>query len=151
LWPHYNNSYKYAPLRRVHRKLTRDDYLRFILSRIRKELDLSTRLNLEGAIKLKCAERLYNRQKLRYYYDTRLLKFDNNVYTLENMDMMNTSEGEVDFNVKDAGKPCKTWYKIFGDLNAGKRPLVTLHGGYVHDNPPSATCIHLQMIRMSKT
>lgn len=72
LWPHYNNSNKYAPLRRVHRKLTRDDYLRFILSRMRKELDLPTRLNLEGAIKLKCAERLYNRQKLRYYYDTRL-------------------------------------------------------------------------------
>jgi len=46
---------------------------------------------------------------------------------------MKISEGEVDFEVKDAGKPCKTWYKIFGDLNAGIRPLVTLHGGYVHN------------------
>lgn len=37
--------------------------------------------------------------------------------------------GEVPFDVPAAGKPCKTWYKVFGDLSAGKRPLVTLHGG----------------------
>jgi len=42
---------------------------------------------------------------------------------------MNITEGEVDFDVPAAGKPCKTWYKIYGDLSAGKRPLVTLHGG----------------------
>ncbi|KAJ7756042.1 Alpha/Beta hydrolase protein [Mycena maculata] len=40
-------------------------------------------------------------------------------------------EGEVDFVVPTAGKPCKTWYKIIGDLTAptSRRPLVALHGG----------------------
>jgi proline-specific peptidase len=38
-------------------------------------------------------------------------------------------EAEVDFHVPAAGKPCKTWYTIFGDLKSGKRPLVCLHGG----------------------
>jgi proline-specific peptidase len=39
-----------------------------------------------------------------------------------------TSEGEVPFDAPNAGKPCKTWYKIVGDLNSGP-PLVILHGG----------------------
>jgi len=38
-------------------------------------------------------------------------------------------EGEADFNPPGAGQPCKTWYTIFGDLKAGKRPLICLHGG----------------------
>ncbi|KAK7691240.1 hypothetical protein QCA50_006343 [Cerrena zonata] len=38
-------------------------------------------------------------------------------------------EGEVEFNVPAAGKPCKTHYWICGDLSSGKTPLVTLHGG----------------------
>lgn len=37
-------------------------------------------------------------------------------------------EGEVDFVVPAAGKPCKTWYKVIGDLQSNK-PLVALHGG----------------------
>lgn len=41
-----------------------------------------------------------------------------------------TSEGTVEFNVPSAGKPCQTWYKVFGDLaNRTHRPLVVLHGG----------------------
>ena len=41
------------------------------------------------------------------------------------------TEGEVDFDVPEAGKACKTWYKIVGDLSSSStgRPLVTLHGG----------------------
>ncbi|GJJ06645.1 hypothetical protein Clacol_000839 [Clathrus columnatus] len=41
------------------------------------------------------------------------------------------SEGEAEYDVPAAGKPCKTWYKVFGDLEdpARKRPLVALHGG----------------------
>ncbi|TRX96934.1 hypothetical protein FHL15_002240 [Xylaria flabelliformis] len=39
-------------------------------------------------------------------------------------------EGEVAFNAPGAGKPCKTWYKIYGDLESHTGPvLVTLHGG----------------------
>ncbi|KIJ26781.1 hypothetical protein M422DRAFT_191776 [Sphaerobolus stellatus SS14] len=39
-------------------------------------------------------------------------------------------EGEADFHVPAAGKPCKTWFKVFGDLSNGKqRPLIILHGG----------------------
>lgn len=36
----------------------------------------------------------------------------------------------VDFPVQRAGKPTKTWYKIFGDIKStSHRPLVALHGG----------------------
>ncbi|OZJ01492.1 hypothetical protein BZG36_05755 [Bifiguratus adelaidae] len=38
-------------------------------------------------------------------------------------------EGEVSIDIPAAGKPCKTWYKIFGDLKSGVRPLVAVHGG----------------------
>src|SRR6201995_4640885 len=41
------------------------------------------------------------------------------------------TEGEVSFDVPAADKPCKTWYKIYGDLSSSStgRPLVILHGG----------------------
>lgn len=38
------------------------------------------------------------------------------------------TEGEVAFEVPDAGKACKTWYKIVGNLESGP-PLIALHGG----------------------
>ena len=41
----------------------------------------------------------------------------------------NVLEGEIDFQVPTAGKPCRTWYRLIGDLHSGKRPLVALHGG----------------------
>ena len=42
----------------------------------------------------------------------------------------NVVEGEIDFQVPTAGKPCKTWYRLIGDLHSGtKRPLIALHGG----------------------
>lgn len=41
---------------------------------------------------------------------------------------MTARTGEVDFNVPAAGKPCKTWYEVHGDLSAA-RPLIVLHGG----------------------
>ncbi|KAH9478777.1 L-amino acid amidase [Psilocybe cubensis] len=45
-------------------------------------------------------------------------------------DSLKVTTGEAPFDVPAAGgKQCKTWYKVYGDLNAGKRPLVTLHGG----------------------
>lgn len=44
--------------------------------------------------------------------------------------------GEVPFDVPGAGKECKTWYTVFGDLSSSSpsspsnsRPLVILHGG----------------------
>lgn len=41
------------------------------------------------------------------------------------------TEGEVEFSIPAAGKPCKTWYKVFGNLSTDRtqRPLVVLHGG----------------------
>jgi len=41
------------------------------------------------------------------------------------------TEGEVTFDVPAAGKPCKTWYRIYGDLSSSStgRPLIVLHGG----------------------
>ena len=46
------------------------------------------------------------------------------------MSTLKIEEGEVEFNVESAGKPCKTWYKVVGDLsNSAHRPLIVLHGG----------------------
>ncbi|KAF9447767.1 proline imino-peptidase [Macrolepiota fuliginosa MF-IS2] len=39
------------------------------------------------------------------------------------------SEGEMVWDVPNAGKECKTWYRIYGNLKSGVRPLVVLHGG----------------------
>ncbi|KAK5151723.1 proline iminopeptidase [Cryomyces antarcticus] len=39
------------------------------------------------------------------------------------------TEGEADFGVPSAGKKCKTWYRIYGDIESGVRPLIALHGG----------------------
>ncbi|KAJ8123100.1 hypothetical protein ONZ43_g865 [Nemania bipapillata] len=38
-------------------------------------------------------------------------------------------EGEVAFDAPNANKPCKTWYKVIGDLESDAIPLVALHGG----------------------
>ncbi|KAI0179826.1 proline-specific peptidase [Hypoxylon sp. FL1284] len=41
-----------------------------------------------------------------------------------------TKEAEVDFQAPGAGKPCKTWYKIIGNLdNSTVPPIIVLHGG----------------------
>ncbi|KAL4062477.1 Alpha/Beta hydrolase protein [Scleroderma yunnanense] len=45
------------------------------------------------------------------------------------MTTITVTEGEADFIVPAAGKPCKTWYKVYGDLKSGVCPLVVLHGG----------------------
>lgn len=48
-------------------------------------------------------------------------------------------------DIPDAGeligtsKVCHTWYKIYGDLNSGKRPLVVLHGGPGASSPVVST------------
>jgi proline-specific peptidase len=40
------------------------------------------------------------------------------------------TEGNADFAIPGLSAPCKTWYKIFGDLNASKgTPLIVIHGG----------------------
>jgi proline-specific peptidase len=55
-----------------------------------------------------------------------------------------TTEGRVPYNVPNAGKPVSTWYKIVGDLSAGKPALVLLHGGpgAGHDYLSSLTDIY---------
>jgi len=44
-------------------------------------------------------------------------------------DNIPTSEGEMVWDQPVAGKECKTWYKVYGDLKSGVRPFVVLHGG----------------------
>lgn len=44
-------------------------------------------------------------------------------------DNVSTSEGEMAWALPGTGKECKTWYKVYGDLKSGIRPLVALHGG----------------------
>ncbi|KAH7929615.1 proline-specific peptidase [Leucogyrophana mollusca] len=54
-------------------------------------------------------------------------------------------EGEANFDVPTAGKPCKTWYKVYGDLTSPThRPLIVLHGGpgSTHDYLGTLSEIH---------
>ncbi|ETS77147.1 hypothetical protein PFICI_11021 [Pestalotiopsis fici W106-1] len=53
-------------------------------------------------------------------------------------------EGEVAFEAPGAGKPCKTWYKILGDLGSEVQPLIVLHGGpgAGHEYLTSLTDLH---------
>ena len=39
------------------------------------------------------------------------------------------TEGNATYNVPGLSKPCQTWYKIFGDLDSPKTPLIVIHGG----------------------
>ncbi|KAF5368941.1 hypothetical protein D9758_003047 [Tetrapyrgos nigripes] len=39
------------------------------------------------------------------------------------------SEGYNELDIPSAGKSCRTWYKIYGSISSGRRPLVALHGG----------------------
>ncbi|KAF8449102.1 proline-specific peptidase [Boletus edulis BED1] len=48
---------------------------------------------------------------------------------MSSVNLPNFVEGVAPFDVPAAGKPCKTWYKVSGDLKSGIRPLVVLHGG----------------------
>ncbi|MCJ1351872.1 MAG: hypothetical protein MMC33_001856 [Icmadophila ericetorum] len=47
------------------------------------------------------------------------------------MSSPSVTEGEAVFDVPQAGKPCKTWYEIHGDVTprSGICPLVLIHGG----------------------
>ncbi|KAI1777777.1 proline-specific peptidase [Hypoxylon cercidicola] len=40
-----------------------------------------------------------------------------------------SAEGEMDWEVPNANKPCKTWYRIVGTLDTALSPVVALHGG----------------------
>ncbi|KAF5368947.1 hypothetical protein D9758_003041 [Tetrapyrgos nigripes] len=42
---------------------------------------------------------------------------------------LSISEGYKELDIPSAGKPCRTWYRVYGSLSSGKRPLVALHGG----------------------
>ncbi|KAI0774344.1 prolyl aminopeptidase-2 [Fomes fomentarius] len=39
-----------------------------------------------------------------------------------------TRTGTVPFDA-GAGKPCETWYQVYGDLGSGITPLIAIHGG----------------------
>ncbi|KAJ8483332.1 hypothetical protein ONZ51_g4803 [Trametes cubensis] len=40
-----------------------------------------------------------------------------------------TTTGTAKFDAKGAGKPCETWYQVYGNLKSGVTPVVALHGG----------------------
>ena len=52
------------------------------------------------------------------------------------------AEGEIPFDAPGTSKPCKTWYKVIGDLTTP--PLVALHGGpgAGHEYMTSLTDLH---------
>lgn len=39
------------------------------------------------------------------------------------------TDGFMDYTPAAAGKACQTWYRVYGDLKSGVRPLVVVHGG----------------------
>ncbi|KAL9577770.1 MAG: hypothetical protein Q9212_006154, partial [Teloschistes hypoglaucus] len=39
------------------------------------------------------------------------------------------SQGEIPFSIPSAGKECKIWFQVHGQLSPDVRPLVILHGG----------------------
>ncbi|CAK4021270.1 related to proline iminopeptidase [Lecanosticta acicola] len=41
----------------------------------------------------------------------------------------NFRDGKAPFNLKSRHTPCETYYKIYGDLDCGRPPLIVLHGG----------------------
>lgn len=45
------------------------------------------------------------------------------------MSLVPITDGTVDFYVHAVGKPCKTWYKVYGTLTPSTRPLICLNGG----------------------
>lgn len=44
-------------------------------------------------------------------------------------DSIPATEGYIDYTPSTVGKRCQTWYKAYGDLKSGGRPLVIAHGG----------------------
>jgi proline-specific peptidase len=40
-----------------------------------------------------------------------------------------TTNGEAPFDAPGAGKPCKTWFRIVGDLSKDTSPVIIAHGG----------------------
>jgi proline-specific peptidase len=55
-----------------------------------------------------------------------------------------TTEGEAPHNAAGEGIPCKTWYKVIGDLkNSAQVPLICLHGGPGAGHEYLASCIDL--------
>ena len=61
---------------------------------------------------------------------TPLLNFTSIPHTQMAATSLKVTEGYADFVVPAANKPCRTWYKIFGDLeHRTRRPLLVLHGG----------------------
>lgn len=63
---------------------------------------------------------------LDFTYELRDQFAPQSILNMTNIPMM---EGKVSFNVPKAGKPCSTYYKVVGDLNSGKTPIIALHGG----------------------
>ena len=64
---------------------------------------------------------------------------------MSSVNLPNFVEGEAPFAVPAAGRPCKTWYKVSGDLKSGVRPLVLLHGG------PGGTHEYLEIVAQLTT
>ena len=40
-----------------------------------------------------------------------------------------TREGTIPFKIPGIEKQCFTWYRLYGELLDGVRPLIALHGG----------------------
>lgn len=64
---------------------------------------------------------------------------------MSSVNLPDFTEGEAPYAVPAAGKPCKTWYKVSGDLKSGIRPLVVLHGG------PGCTYEYLEIVAQLTT
>lgn len=61
------------------------------------------------------------------------------------MTSLKSTTGTAPFKVPGLDMECFTWFKVFGDLRSGKRPLIALHGGpgvgYMNLNSVFKDCI----------
>lgn len=51
------------------------------------------------------------------------------------------TDGYIEWHVPGVEGPCKTWYRVYGDLKSGHLPVVALHGG------PGFSCDYMMCMR----
>ncbi len=57
------------------------------------------------------------------------------------MTSLKSNDGFVEWNVPGIEEPCKTWYRVYGDLKSGHPPVLALHGG------PGFSCYYMMCMR----
>ncbi|KAJ2929660.1 hypothetical protein H1R20_g7455, partial [Candolleomyces eurysporus] len=74
------------------------------------------------------------------YISAHLCRSSNKVLRPKMSDEIPIREGYIDFEVASTGQTYQTFYRYFGELRPGVRPLIALHGG------PGVNCTYLEIL-----